>query len=1507
MSEECPSSTVSVDEIRSWWEVPAIAHFCSLFRTAFGLPDFEIEELEEALLINDIDFLDDLIACLLQGCYQRRDITPDNYDVYLEDIIKHRWELEEGRPNPLKDTKLQELPIRLRVELLHRLCDYRLDADDVFDLLKGLDADNLRVEPLGEDTYGAIYWYFYGTRLYKEAPSSMWERSKASEAEEIENGKLRNPNFQLPEFKPRKRGRPSKKRKLEEACILHIRNSTTENHQVPPGDNLQQECRSQDPLKTPGSSGTWELVCQTEEEWRKLTDGLQTNQSVKERQLHATLTEDFLPEICNMIAHKEKQLQKKLSEMAPRRISDRLTLKRLQQEEEEKMSAIEKVEEQKRRDEEAERQLLLAVQKKEQEQLMEEERRREFEEKVKAVEGRAKRRQMREERAWLLSQGKELPPELMNLEPLSPIKNDMKTKDIFELDEDYIAMYKVLDAVKAHKDSWPFLEPVDESYAPNYYEIIETPMDLSTIDKKLNEKNYTVKEEFVADMKVMFENCLEYNGEGNEYTKMAEALDRCFNKAMLKHFPAEDADSEEEFNLRWDDREKKDRRRSKSNRFGKDGLETFTKPSDESLRRRPEPFNGNMHSSQSDPNCDQVLPLRTLGLVNGQGFPPTPSYKEMAPSETPHQMYHLQGQQRPPIPCMFGSRPGLETQYHYSSSREPRLADQVRQQLHQQFIMQHQVSVNEHPGPRMMGPENKPTYAGPVHGPSLGPRPPSMPPGTLSAPPQEGSMYPSQPFQPGYTPHRLEGLAHRSPSDFQARHIYNPYGPRHGPRHMWNGGNAGPTERPLGPGDKAPLMGPGHSAQSQHHPFSQMVDPNLMRPSAPLNHWSDQPGLLPHNRPPGYPRLPSVPQAPNMQRMPPPFLRPQHQGLQIDSMMSSPEMIAMQQLSAPVCPPGPASQYLSGPRAPPPPPQPHSGAQQQMPGVQPHKAAVEHSVNLLGAPQAAEVPEIIGDTRETVSIKHTSAAGEQRQPCTDCGISSPGAEQNPMPPSESDSRPNLVASTEPGTSEAQSNGTRAIKTEKDEKLNIWLKDGNSPVARSQVEQDKTSQDARKTPAKGKVKNSRRNGSKAVKGKKAKNETEVKAQNERVNQGASNSIQYSEGSEQTAAGTVLSGSGQSSNALAQQGKAGMNSVPNAGMMGMMGPRPQYSQNPDYPVPAQYDMAQGPRQFVRGMSGPQAYANRQTFPTPGFPPQPPPGVYPAYRHQVQCYPYHPSQQQIPPPYHQYQHPHYYPYPQGQGYSTEDWSQGPPPLPPAPPPSAVHHLQQSGHLSAQNGTGKAGGPGGALQGSEGSSDSHGSANAMQEGMNGNCKENKGTSQGSGNMSNPIKDEKLDKEQERPESPKEILDLDSHNAAAKRHAAQPVSGLMYRAPGMHPGMHGPHGIVSHSSAYASQAPGLFNTGPHATQRPSHPMMAATCHRAPPHQMNGQPQGRMPLYSQHNERMGQYQSMMMQHQGIRPPEDPYHLPGIPVQEHPYQKPQSGTESGKEGDQKISAPFADQK
>lgn len=39
-----------MEEVRSYWQVTSIAHFCTLFGKQFKLPTFEPEELEQAFI-----------------------------------------------------------------------------------------------------------------------------------------------------------------------------------------------------------------------------------------------------------------------------------------------------------------------------------------------------------------------------------------------------------------------------------------------------------------------------------------------------------------------------------------------------------------------------------------------------------------------------------------------------------------------------------------------------------------------------------------------------------------------------------------------------------------------------------------------------------------------------------------------------------------------------------------------------------------------------------------------------------------------------------------------------------------------------------------------------------------------------------------------------------------------------------------------------------------------------------------------------------------------------------------------------------------------------------------------------------------------------------------------------------------------------------------------------------------------------------------------------------------
>lgn len=88
----------------------------------------------------------------------------------------------------------------------------------------------------------------------------------------------------------------------------------------------------------------------------------------------------------------------------------------------------------------------------------------------------------------------------------------------------------LLIAVKEDKSSWPFLEPVDGTVVTNYYSHVEDPIDLQTMERKLDAGFYITQEMLYSDLIRMIENCKTYNGQGNVYYDCAVALETRFIK-----------------------------------------------------------------------------------------------------------------------------------------------------------------------------------------------------------------------------------------------------------------------------------------------------------------------------------------------------------------------------------------------------------------------------------------------------------------------------------------------------------------------------------------------------------------------------------------------------------------------------------------------------------------------------------------------------------------------------------------------------------------------------------------------------------------------------------------------------------------------------------------------------------------------------------------------------------------------------------------------------------------
>ncbi|CAG9311445.1 unnamed protein product [Blepharisma stoltei] len=93
---------------------------------------------------------------------------------------------------------------------------------------------------------------------------------------------------------------------------------------------------------------------------------------------------------------------------------------------------------------------------------------------------------------------------------------------------------RLLNALWRHKHAWIFYEPVDcvKLKIPDYYDVIEHPMDFGTIKKKLNNNVYESGEDLIADFDLVFENCRTYNQPDSDAYLMCVQVENVYKNQL---------------------------------------------------------------------------------------------------------------------------------------------------------------------------------------------------------------------------------------------------------------------------------------------------------------------------------------------------------------------------------------------------------------------------------------------------------------------------------------------------------------------------------------------------------------------------------------------------------------------------------------------------------------------------------------------------------------------------------------------------------------------------------------------------------------------------------------------------------------------------------------------------------------------------------------------------------------------------------------------------------------
>ncbi|BET01960.1 Domain of Unknown Function (DUF902) [Nesidiocoris tenuis] len=114
------------------------------------------------------------------------------------------------------------------------------------------------------------------------------------------------------------------------------------------------------------------------------------------------------------------------------------------------------------------------------------------------------------------------------------VGQDMKKKCLFKPDELRQALMPTLEKLFRQDESLPFRQPVDPQSLgiPDYFEIVKTPMDLSTVKRKLDTGQYSDPWEYADDVWLMFDNAWLYNRKTSKVYKCCTKLSEVFEQEI---------------------------------------------------------------------------------------------------------------------------------------------------------------------------------------------------------------------------------------------------------------------------------------------------------------------------------------------------------------------------------------------------------------------------------------------------------------------------------------------------------------------------------------------------------------------------------------------------------------------------------------------------------------------------------------------------------------------------------------------------------------------------------------------------------------------------------------------------------------------------------------------------------------------------------------------------------------------------------------------------------------